>query len=332
MMIHLLVLLAIAGSWVPHATLPAIPVPRSAQAVRAEPRMVVPREVQRGDVLVVHISGQDLRRVVVRATLPHGRIVEVPAFLLGTGPHGLQGWQALVGLDHGLPGGDVLVEAAVQRAAEGADVSSEVLRAHVSLVQRPFLQERIRLTSALSALRQIEDPRRDAESAELYAVLMTINEDHRYHTGALALPIAGTVRITSGFGDRRTFLYADGGSARSVHNGIDFAAPTGTPVFAPGRGRVVLSTDRLITGHTIVMAHQPGLYSLFYHLDQRDVEEGELVEAGHPLGTVGSTGVSTGPHLHWEIRLAGASVDPAWFLSSPMVDTRFLAGALFAIP
>jgi murein DD-endopeptidase MepM/ murein hydrolase activator NlpD len=141
-----------------------------------------------------------------------------------------------------------------------------------------------------------------------------------------------SLRYTSFYGDRRTYAYSDGGSAGSIHNGVDLAAPTGTPIHAPGRGRVRMATNRIVTGGTIVIEHLPGVYSLYYHLDSVDVTVGETVETGAVIGTVGSTGLSTGPHLHWELRVAGVAVDPAFVVDDALLDTDHLRGTLSSVP
>jgi murein DD-endopeptidase MepM/ murein hydrolase activator NlpD len=89
---------------------------------------------------------------------------------------------------------------------------------------------------------------------------------------------------------------------------------------ASGRGRVVLARERLLTGNSVILEHLPGVYSLYYHLDSMAVNEGEIVETGQVLGRSGATGLATGPHLHWEIRVSGENADPDAFLSQPILD------------
>ena len=134
----------------------------------------------------------------------------------------------------------------------------------------------------------------------------------------------GDFRETSFFGDRRTYLYSDGGKAGAVHHGIDYATPRGTPVHASGAGRVAMAKNRIMTGHTIVLEHLPGVFSLYYHLDGISVREGEMVEAGRKIGESGATGLITGPHLHWEVRAAGNAVEPKILLARPLLDKKAL--------
>ncbi|MDO3376939.1 M23 family metallopeptidase [Geoalkalibacter halelectricus] len=97
---------------------------------------------------------------------------------------------------------------------------------------------------------------------------------------------------------------------RAPHSGVDFRSPRGTSVRAAARGRVVMADDFFFTGKTVVLDHGGGLYSLYAHLEQISCAEGDLLEAGSLLGRVGSTGRSTGPHLHWGVRLQNQRIDP----------------------
>jgi murein DD-endopeptidase MepM/ murein hydrolase activator NlpD len=96
--------------------------------------------------------------------------------------------------------------------------------------------------------------------------------------------------------------------------------PTGTEVRACGPGKVVLAGFRIVTGNSVVLEHLPGVYSLYYHLDKIEVSEGSMVDAGTVLGLSGATGLATGPHLHWEIRVSGENTDPDAFLGRPILD------------
>ena len=101
-----------------------------------------------------------------------------------------------------------------------------------------------------------------------------------------------------------------GRGAASFHAGLDFVASAGTPVTAARAGRVVWAGPLGSFGTTVVVAHGSGVQALYAHLDQIDVGLLDRVALGVRLGTVGSTGRSTGPHLHFEVRVRGAAVDP----------------------
>lgn len=97
---------------------------------------------------------------------------------------------------------------------------------------------------------------------------------------------------------------------RSPHSGVDFSVPEGTEVRAPNAGRIVLAADLYYTGLTVILDHGLGIYSLFAHMSGINVAEGDAVRTGDLVGHVGMTGRSTGPHLHWGVRLMGTRVDP----------------------
>lgn len=100
------------------------------------------------------------------------------------------------------------------------------------------------------------------------------------------------------------------GQPRQPHYGIDIAAPTGTPVYAPASGLVTLVKDLYFSGWTVVLAHGLGVNSSFLHLDRVDVDTGIMVERGGLIGTIGATGRATGPHLDWRIDWQGRRIDP----------------------
>jgi hypothetical protein len=121
-------------------------------------------------------------------------------------------------------------------------------------------------------------------------------------------PVSG--RLSSPFGLRRYF----NGKPRHPHSGLDFAAPTGTPVKSPADGRILMIGDLYFNGLTVFIDHGQGVISMFCHLSGINHLPGDVVKRGDVVGVVGSTGRSTGPHLHWNVSLNGARVDPALFL------------------
>lgn len=118
-------------------------------------------------------------------------------------------------------------------------------------------------------------------------------------------PVTG--RISGVFGSQRIL----NGEAKRPHSGVDVAAPTGTPILAPADGIVTLAeTGMYFEGGLVLLDHGHWLESAFLHMSRIDVEPGQMVQKGDVLGAVGSTGRSTGPHLHWSLKWVGRLVDP----------------------
>jgi len=200
-----------------------------------------------------------------------------------------------------------------------------------SVVARSFVFERIPLDQANSDLLTVPDARKTEEARRLYVVFATVEQGDVFADAEGMLRPVTPLRKTAGFGDRRRYLYPDGSSSLSVHEGEDLAVPTGTPVLSCARGKVVLCALREVTGNSIVVEHLPGLYSIYYHLSAIEVKEGQMVERGQELGRSGSTGLSTGPHLHWELRAMGQAVDPEYWLGSPLLDTKRIQATITAL-
>lgn len=127
---------------------------------------------------------------------------------------------------------------------------------------------------------------------------------------ALDKPVAGP--LSSKFGVRRFF----NGEERNPHSGLDFAVPAGTPIKAPAAGKVILTGNYFFNGNTVFVDHGQGFISMFCHMSKIDVKVGDAVPRGGVVGRVGSTGRATGPHMHWNVSLNDARVDPAIFIGA----------------
>ncbi|MGE8353203.1 MAG: peptidoglycan DD-metalloendopeptidase family protein [Pseudomonas protegens] len=118
--------------------------------------------------------------------------------------------------------------------------------------------------------------------------------------------------LSSKFGVRRFF----NGEERNPHAGLDFAVPAGTPIKTPAAGKVTLTGNYFFNGNTVFVDHGQGFISMFCHMSKIDVKVGQSLARGAVVGKVGSTGRATGPHMHWNISLNDARVDPAIFIGA----------------
>jgi hypothetical protein len=148
-----------------------------------------------------------------------------------------------------------------------------------------------------------QQKRAEDDSKKMRAIYDTVTPEPLWK-GPFHLPLK-EVATGGNFGRRRIL----NGVARSPHAGVDFPAPTGTPVLAPQAGKVVLAEDLYYSGNTIVIDHGFGIYTLYAHLSQLIAHPGDSVEAGAEIGKVGATGRVTGPHLHWGLTIDHARVN-----------------------
>ncbi len=118
--------------------------------------------------------------------------------------------------------------------------------------------------------------------------------------------------LSSPFGLRRFF----NGEERNPHSGLDFAVPAGTPIKTPAAGKVILIGDYFFNGNTVFVDHGQGFISMFCHMSKIDVKLGDQLPRGGVVGRVGATGRATGPHMHWNVSLNDARVDPAIFIGA----------------
>jgi murein DD-endopeptidase MepM/ murein hydrolase activator NlpD len=210
----------------------------------------------------------------------------------------------------------------------------------ITLGERRFGREIVLLDQRLTALVR----QRDLIARDARAVLATVSEEttERFWSGPWHDPIEGAK--SAGYGVER-FYYPSRDSTRAIsldstgkthgsfgvdtstvelkdvpswrHTGIDIAAPRGTPVKAPAAGRVAGIGRYVLTGRTLLIDHGQGVFSAYFHLDSVLVKKGAEIEPGQEIGRVGSSGLATGPHLHFGIYIHGRDVDPGSWMRMP---------------
>jgi murein DD-endopeptidase MepM/ murein hydrolase activator NlpD len=116
-----------------------------------------------------------------------------------------------------------------------------------------------------------------------------------------------SLRITSNFGTRRSY---NSNLVDTFHSGTDFGGDIGTPIYAPAAGSVVLAERLAVRGNAVLIDHGLGLFTGYWHQTRLAVAVGQEVKPGDLIGFLGDTGMVTGPHLHWEMRLNGIAVEP----------------------
>jgi hypothetical protein len=214
------------------------------------------------------------------------------------------GHAALVGFDLEVKPGPKPWQLAVLEPAR----EPRTTRGKVHVLPRDFPVQRLSLPPGMVDLDPETERRAVAEAERLRTLYRTITPE-RLWRGAFTRPVGG-MEPGTGFGARRII----NGKPRMPHGGTDYAAPTGTPVVAVNSGRVALVGDFFFPGRLVAVDHGLGLYTLYFHLDSVAVSQGDPVERGQTLGTVGATGRATGPHLHFGAHVAGARIDPATLL------------------
>jgi murein DD-endopeptidase MepM/ murein hydrolase activator NlpD len=187
------------------------------------------------------------------------------------------------------------------------------------LVMRTFPEEVLELDDRNTSIKTDNSPERAAQIEKLNNILFTTMPSDIYSLKSFTTPTESQ-RYTAYCGDRRTYVYTNGKSSTSLHYGNDYGVPTGTEVHSCAAGKVVMAENRISTGWSVVVEHLPGLYSLYYHMSELSVKEGDMVTQGQLVGKSGATGLATGPHLHWEVRLNGSAVRPEFFLNDFAFD------------
>ena len=173
--------------------------------------------------------------------------------------------------------------------------------ASLEITPKKFPEERLYVPKEQNDL--LSDPGIEKDQEKINGVKSRSGGEPLW-TGPLLMPVDG--EITTEYGLIRYVNDVDDGR----HSGLDIAAKSGTPVLAANNGRVVLAEKLILTGYTVIIDHGLGLMTSYSHLSRIDVPVGASVKTGQKIGAVGSTGFSTGPHLHWTVSIGTTPTNP----------------------
>jgi murein DD-endopeptidase MepM/ murein hydrolase activator NlpD len=220
---------------------------------------------------------------------------------------GTSGWFALAGISlETQPGAYGLV-------LEGRTADGNSVRFEQSFAVAPASYPTVQLTvSTKFTAPSPEQMQQIQQDEELKQKAFSQTTPEREWAGRFEPPLQAP--ISDVFGTRRVF----NGVTKSVHQGVDYRVPPATPVSAVNKGTVILARPLYFEGNCVVLDHGQGLLSLYLHLSQIGVQEGERVERGQHIGLSGASGRATGPHLHLAVRWQGVYLNPAVLLSLPL--------------
>lgn len=201
--------------------------------------------------------------------------------------------KAIIGIDLSTPPGKYEMEI----SAGGGS-----LRRSVQVVKKKYGLQRLTLPKDMVELTPENEARVEREQHKMAAIWP--NESELVWAGNFINPREG--EIVTQFGVKRIINKIP----KNPHSGVDVSGEEGDPVRAPNNAVVSLIDDQFYSGNSVVLDHGQGIYTMFFHLSKVLVSAGQKVKKGEVIALVGSTGRSTGPHLHWGARVQGAKVDP----------------------
>ncbi|HSN03351.1 MAG TPA: M23 family metallopeptidase, partial [Nitrospira sp.] len=227
------------------------------------------------------------------------------AFFADPRPGEAPGYVGLLGLDLQDEPGTHELAVDIKSGEQARHASYNIL-----VVKERFRVEHLKLPKDKVDLDEKAVARWKSEQEQVKTALAT-DSRMKLWQGTFIEPVGG--KRTGIFGSVRIM----NGQPRNPHNGEDIGAPLGTDVVSTNDGIVRLTVDHIFSGKGVFVDHGLGFYSMYFHLSEVLVKDGDLVKAGQVVGKVGATGRATGPHLHWGVKLNGARVNPYALLDLP---------------
>ena len=256
---------------------------------------------KQGQVLLVKVKGEE------QATEVRGMFLSrIIPFFREFRPGEPAGYLGLLGIDMQDEPGTYELAVEVKQGEQAKRLSFNVL-----VAKENFAVEHLTLPKEKVDLDEKATARWRAEQDQVKQALAEDSRLKLWRSNFLE-PVNG--KRTGIFGSVRVM----NGKPRNPHNGEDIGAPIGTEVAATNDGVVRLTVDHIFSGRGVFVDHGLGFYSMYFHLSEILVKDGDLVKAGQIIGKVGATGRATGPHLHWGVKLNGARVNPYSLLDLPL--------------
>jgi murein DD-endopeptidase MepM/ murein hydrolase activator NlpD len=261
---------------------------------------------KQGQVLVVKVKGEE-QATEVKGTFLSRTIPFFPEFRPGES----RGYIGLLGIDMQDDPGTYELTVEVKQGEQAKHLSYNIL-----VVKEKFAVEHLTLPKEKVDLDEKAVARWKAEQQVVLQALAENSRLRLWHSNFVE-PVNG--KRTGIFGSVRIM----NGKPRNPHNGEDIGAPMGTDVLASNDGVVRLTVDHVFSGKGVFVDHGLGFYTMYFHLSEVLVKDGDLVTAGQIIGKVGATGRATGSHLHWGVKLNGARVNPYSLLDLPFKNGSF---------
>lgn len=258
---------------------------------------------KQGQIIVVKVESDESTTRVQGKFL--GRTI---SFFQDTRPQESKGFIGLVGIDLQDEPGTHELSVEVKTGEHSRTLSYQVL-----VVKEKFKVEHLKLPKDKVDLDDKAVARWKVEQTQVKEALANDSPMRLWQPGFIE-PVNG--KRTGIFGSVRIM----NGQPRNPHNGEDIGAPLGTEVMATNDGMVRLTVEHFFSGKGLFLDHGLGFYSMYFHLSEVLVKDGEPVKAGQVIGKVGATGRATGPHLHWGVKLNGARVNPYALLELPFKE------------
>ena len=259
---------------------------------------VTPMEIAQGDPFVVRIAYPPESRHTPKGIIPMGAFY---GNLLAFSDCGSGCYEAISSAPLDISPGSYNID---------LNIDGDIIEAPLSVHKGKFTSTNLTLPAKLVNLSPDNEQRHRQEEAEMLDIISTATD--KQWTGRFIMPLPGS--HSTAFGARRTINK----SIKQVHDSLDIRGAAGAPIKASNRGTVVALREYLLGGKTMILDHGQGIYSIYMHLSRFIATEGQQVEKSEVIGLVGSTGRSTGPHLHYNIRINRRSANPVSMTALPL--------------